>query len=210
MRRDFIRFMPSNQMGATMTNKLVRASAALALAAGLALAVPTAANAYTDPVVAETTGSAGPNGTLGVSIPAGTMAANEAVGLSVTGESALGITTAIVKTAVETNSSLRTQADASGAVAVNLKFPATASGAYSITLVGLESGRSVSLVAGDATGAGTGTGTGGSGSNASGLPATGLDSGSLLGLWVGGGALVLAGGAIAVGTTVRRARNAAA
>lgn len=200
-------------MGATMNNKLVRASAVLALAAGMALAVPTAANAeYPDPAVAETSGGTGPGETLGLTLPAGTMAPGETVGLTITGESALSITTAIVKTAVETNSSLRTQADASGSVAVNLKFPDTAAGAYSITLVGLESGRSVSVVAGDSASAGGSTGgsTGTGGSNAGGLPATGLDSGSLLGLWVGGGALVLAGGAIAVGTTVRRSRQNAA
>jgi len=191
-----------------MKSSFVRFAAAAALATGVALAVPSAALAYTDPVVAETTGSAGPNSTLGISVPAGTMTPNEPVGLSVTGESALGITTAIVKTAIETNSSLRTQADAAGSVNVALKFPATASGAYSITLVGEVSGTAVTVAAGTpAGGAGGGTAPG---SNAGGLPATGMDSGSLLGLWVGGGALVLAGGAIAVGTTVRRGRNATA
>lgn len=45
--------------------------------------------------------------------------------------------------------------------------------------------------------------TGGGGS----LPATGADNSALLGVWVGGGALVLAGGALAVAATVRRNRQ---
>jgi LPXTG-motif cell wall-anchored protein len=39
------------------------------------------------------------------------------------------------------------------------------------------------------------------------LPSTGGDSESLLGIWVGGGALVLAGATVAVAATVRRNRQ---
>jgi LPXTG-motif cell wall-anchored protein len=191
-------------MGATMkNNKLVRFAAALSLAAAATLAVPSVANAYVDPaapVVIQ-------NNTAQISVPSGTFSGNETVGITVTGENASAITTAMVKLAVETNSSLRTQAS-NGAVNVALKFPADASGTYNVTLVGLTSGRSVSRTV--ATAVASGSGSTGTGSTGSGLPATGLDSGSLLGLWVGGGALVLAGGAIAVGATVRRQRNDAA
>ena len=41
------------------------------------------------------------------------------------------------------------------------------------------------------------------------LPSTGGDSDSLLGIWIGGGALVLAGATIAVGASVRRGREKA-
>jgi len=41
------------------------------------------------------------------------------------------------------------------------------------------------------------------------LPATGIDSSSLLGLWVGAGALILVGGTLAIATTVRRNRKQA-
>lgn len=190
-------------MGATMKNKFVRLTAALAIAAGAALAVPTAANAYPDPPTAEVSGLVVPGGVVTLTSPADYFVGNEAVGITITGESANGITLGMLKMAIETNSSLRAQA-VDGDLSVNLRFPTSAAGTYDVTFVGLESGRTLT---GTVTTAAAG---GGSNAGGSGLPATGLDSGSLLGLWVGGGALVLAGGAIAVGTTVRRHRNNAA
>jgi len=66
------------------------------------------------------------------------------------------------------------------------------------TLVSTISAHSAAPVA---VGATTGSGTDRS------LPAAGIDNAMLLGLWVGGGALVLAGGVVAVAAAVRRNRK---
>ncbi len=57
-------------------------------------------------------------------------------------------------------------------------------------------------------GSGSSTGgTSGTGDASGSLPATGMDANSLLGFWVGGGALVLAGATVAVVATARRNRR---
>lgn len=205
--------MPTIQMGATMNNKTVRVAAALALAAGAAFAVPSAAYAdadtgYTDP--GNDSAGIGEDNAATFGFEAGAFTPGGDVAGSVTGENASEVTAAIVKAAIETNSSLRFTAAADGSLNARLVFPENASGTYTLTFTDVATGRSyvrsASVAADGAAGGTGGSGTGGS----TGLPATGLDSGSLLGLWVGGGALVLAGGAIAVGTTVRRARHNAA
>ena len=79
-------------------------------------------------------------------------------------------------------------------------FPSTASGVYNLTAVSEGSaGGTASVTVVPATTSGGGS-----------LPATGIDSSSLLGLWVGGGALILVGGTLAVATTVRRNRKQSA
>ncbi|MDT0117725.1 LPXTG cell wall anchor domain-containing protein [Microbacterium sp. PRF11] len=107
-----------------------------------------------------------------------------------------------------TSTSITKKTDANGAVTFNVTLPDNPSGPYTLAVTGARADGSVGT---DTTVVGSGSGSGSSGStNASGsnsLPATGMDANSLLGFWVGGGALVLAGATVAVATTVRRNRQ---
>ena len=124
----------------------------------------------------------------------GTFSPSEFV--TVTVEGATGADVGFIKFAV--TSAGNTTSSAAGSISVPISFPSNASGTYNIAAVSATS-------AGGAASASIGSAAG-SGSSGS-LPATGIDSSSLLGLWVGGGALVLAGGAVAVATAVRRNRK---
>jgi hypothetical protein len=180
-----------------MKNSL-RITAVAALVAASALALPTAALADTiyppsnacSVVPAVVT----PGATVTFSCTDGTFSPSEFVTVTVQGNT--GADVGFIKFAV--TSSGETTSSATGALSVPIAFPSDASGTYNIAAVSATS-------AGGAASASIGTTTGSTGGSS--LPATGIDSSSLLGLWVGGGALVLAGGAVALTAAVRRNRK---
>lgn len=123
----------------------------------------------------------------------------------------VGVTGANIATAGQrvTAASVVKVADDNGSAAAVVTLPDPQIGTYSLTASGPAASGSEASVGG-------GTSIGG-GSNASGnveagtsLPATGMDANSLLGFWVGGGALVLAGATVAVAATARRNRRSKA
>ncbi|KAA9088958.1 LPXTG cell wall anchor domain-containing protein [Microbacterium radiodurans] len=181
-----------------MKNRLIKAAAASAIAVAAVFAAPAMANAsYVTPV---------PVGGTSVTLAAGGTATiafddfepNEQVTGTLTGENAAAGSVAFVKFAV-TSTSATKAANAAGEVAFTVTLPANASGTYTLTATGAVSGAATPVTIALPAAAGGSTGT---------LPATGGDNAALLGLWIGGGALVLAGGSIAVASTVRRQRNA--
>lgn len=98
----------------------------------------------------------------------------------------------MVRLGISTGSITRTS-DANGALGeVRIVLPSSASGVYNIAAI------SRSSAGGTASASITG---------ADGLPRTGGDSGQLIGVWVGGGALVLAGAVVLVALAVRRRRD---
>ncbi|WP_404431326.1 LPXTG cell wall anchor domain-containing protein [Microbacterium lacus] len=173
----------------------IRISAAVALAAAAILA-PAAAQAVIYPpsgACTVTPATVTPGGTVAFECDDETFGATESVTITV--EGATGATVGFVKFAV--TSSGGATSTASGALApVDIAFPSDASGVYNISAVSETSSGGTSSVS--VTSGSTGGGS---------LPATGADNSALLGVWVGGGALVLAGGALAVAATVRRNRN---
>ncbi|RKT35986.1 LPXTG-motif cell wall-anchored protein [Microbacterium sp. AG1240] len=194
-----------------MKNSFAKAAAVITLAAAATFA-PLAAHAYpTGEEASVSSTTVAPGGTVEFTVADGTFDPGEPVTISLTGENASGASLAVLKTAVETAALGTVPAAADGSISTGIKFPANASGVYTITATSPSVPEGVSVtVSVAAAGAGTG-GSNAGGSNAGGsLPATGMDSGSLLGLWVGGGALVLAGGAVAVGAAVHRQRKHAA
>lgn len=173
----------------------------MALAAIALFAVPTAANANSYPE------EPAPGPSVSVTVPTGTFAANETVNILLSGEDAnfATVSQGIVRAAYVANAPIGSvQSNANGGVSHTITLPSTATGTYTVlhTSASNPGGYSVTLTA---NGVVSGGGTGGGGGSA--LPPTGLDSNSLLGLWVGGGALVLAGGAVAVAAAVRRQRQ---
>jgi LPXTG-motif cell wall-anchored protein len=173
----------------------IRISAAVALAAAAILA-PAAAQAVIYPPsnacsVVPTVIT--PGATVQFNCTNGTFVPGEFVTVTVEGNT--GATVGFVKFAV--TSSGDATSTSTGALDVPIAFPSDASGVYNISAVSeSSSGGTASVTVSTSS-------TGGSGS----LPATGADNSALLGVWVGGGALVLAGGALAVAATVRRNRQ---
>ncbi|BDV29751.1 hypothetical protein [Microbacterium terricola] len=181
-----------------MKNSLKAFAAATLLAAAL-VATPMVANAATDegyPPSSTVNGSVtvAPGGT--VTVPFTGFEPNEGVSFTLTGENASGATLAFVKFAVVTADLGTKDADASGAVSATVTLPSNASGDYTLQATGEVSGAADPVIL--STGVATGE-----------LGATGVDGNALLGLWIGGGALVLAGASIAVAGTVRRQRQRA-
>ena len=172
-----------------MKNRLSTALASAALATTLVFAAPAMAQAYTPSgpdTVSVTISSSG-------TVPVAGFQAGTQVVFTLVGENASGASFAQVKIARESISTTRT-ADSTGAASVYVNLPANASGSYTLSASGARA---------DAAGGGTGSDTNAGPT----LPSTGGDSESLLGIWVGGGALVLAGATIAVAATVRRNRE---
>jgi LPXTG-motif cell wall-anchored protein len=167
------------------------AAAFVVIAALLATASPAAASTIYPPsgacTVSPTTAAA--SETLSFRCEAGTFSASEVVTITVTGNSGADAEIGMVRTAVSTANG-RATSDAQGALAaVRVTLPSDASGTYNIA--------AISATSAGGTAAVTIT-------TDSGLPVTGLDSGSLLSLWIGGGALVLAGVAVVVAVVMRR------
>lgn len=186
-------------MGHTMKTTIIRAVAALSLAAA-ALMAPTAANAYTDPaVIAVTPSVAAPGGVATFTTDRAPFQGDEDIVISVTGGAANSITLASVAT--ETNNSLRSKA-VDGYLKTTVRFPSNAKGVYNFTFTGATSGVVLhSSVTVNQPGSITSPAKGG-------LAVTGFDAGSTTGLWVVGGSLVIGGGAVALGAVARRRRNA--
>lgn len=168
-----------------MKNKLSQAIAASVLAAGLLFAAPAVAQAYTP---------TGPNTTTITITAGGTydfsgFTAGADVTFTLVGENAAGASLAYAKLAVNSSSPVTKTASETGVATVSVTLPSNASGSYELSATGT---RASSEAGGSST-----------------LPSTGGDSDSLLGIWIGGGALVLAGATIAVGASVRRGRQQA-
>jgi hypothetical protein len=134
-----------------------------------------------------------PGGTITFECAAETFSGDETVTITVTGENGAGAAIGMVKFAITTASGTTTS-EADGSLAgVSITLPSGATGTYNIAAV-------------SATSAG-GTAAVTIASEPGGLPTTGLDSGSLTGLLIAGGALVLVGGALAITMGVRRSRR---
>ena len=166
-----------------------------ALAIGMAVVVgaPAAAQASTiyPPVDACSTSSATAQAGQAIefSCTSGTFGASEPITITVTGENGEGATFAVVRFAISTGSTTRTS-DAAGALRpVAITLPQNASGVYNIAAVSPSSAggaASTSIV------------------DADGVPRTGGESGQLLGIWIGGGALVAAGAIVLITLALRR------
>lgn len=186
-----------------MKRSITKAAAIAAIVAGAMFAVPTAASAYTPSPTGEVSSTTvAPGGTFTFFTTASPFDGLEPVSFTLTGENASGASLAFVKFAVETNNLGTVEADADGNVSAQIQLPSNASGTYTVVATSPSNpvGVSSTVTVGSDAGAGSGDGS---------LPATGANSDALLTLWVGGGALLLVGGGIAVASTVRRNKNAA-
>ncbi|WP_405371695.1 MULTISPECIES: hypothetical protein [unclassified Microbacterium] len=181
-----------------MKNKISKAAAVLAIAAAAVFAAPAVASAYTPAPVTGTniTIVAGDNSTVVFN----NFEANENVTFTLTGFNASAGSLALVQASASESISIDKEANADGEAAVEVTLPDNAQGTYTLAADGEVSGASESVTIQVAATGGTGGGA---------LPGTGFDGDALLGLWVGGGVLVLAGASIAVATSVRRARQTA-
>lgn len=184
-----------------MKFKFTKAAAIAAIAAGAMLAVPSAASAatYTPAPSGETSVSVvAPGGTFQFFVEDDAFVPGETVSISITGENAAGASLAFARFAVTTNVLGTTTANATGGVdAVSITLPADATGTYTILATSASNPVGVSATITVAAAAGGDAAD-------DGLAATGLDSAATLTLWVGGGALILVGGGLAVAGAVRR------
>ncbi len=162
------------------------AGAVAAPAASASTIYPPSGSCTTSP----TTTQAG--GTVSFECAAETFSSEEAVTITVTGENGAAAEIGMVRFAITTaTGAAESEADGS-LTAVDITLPSDATGTYNVA--------AVSATSAGGTAAITVTG-------ADGLPSTGLDSGTTLGLWIGGGALLVAGAALAIAAGVRRSRN---
>ncbi|WAC68495.1 LPXTG cell wall anchor domain-containing protein [Microbacterium sp. SL75] len=166
-----------------MKLSLKKAGVSAALAGALLFAAPAVAQAYVPTAPGTQTVTINNSGPVTFNVAPGATVNFVLVGYNA---NQAGLATANLPVS---SKSITKVADASGSATVAVTLPADRRGTY--TLSATPTG-----------GAAGGTNAGGS----TGLPATGFDANSMLGIWVGGGALVLAGGTIAVATTVRRNR----
>ncbi|WP_413354330.1 hypothetical protein [Microbacterium sp. 1P06AB] len=186
-----------------MKHKISKATAALAVAIAAVFAAPAVASAYTpDPVVVDSPSALAP-GEAGT-VTFDDFAPGETVEFTLTGFNASGATLALVAFSAQDSQTITKDANAEGEAAVTVTLPSNARGTYTLAAVGQDSGTSASTTIAVAA-----AGPGDDGSDpGTALPNAGFDGDALLGLWVGGGVLVLAGASIAVATSVRRARRA--
>lgn len=116
--------------------------------------------------------------------------------------------------AAVTSASVTKFADASGSAAAVITLPQPQIGSYLLTAAGTAAdgtpSTSTTVVGGGSSTGGTSTSAGGTTDASGSLAVTGMDANSLLGFWVGGGALVLAGATVAVAATARRNRRSKA
>ncbi|MEV7767977.1 hypothetical protein [Microbacterium sp. NPDC086615] len=169
-----------------MKRRLTTAVASASVAAALLLAAPVAAQAYvpTSPdTVTVTVTSNGP-------VPVPGFQPGAEVTFTLVGRGVTGANIATASLPV-TSASVTKTADASGSATAVVTLPANPSGSYTLAATGARA---------DSNGGGSNGGS----SNA--LPATGVNGESLMGIYIGGGALVLAGATVAVAAKVRRNR----
>lgn len=154
-----------------------KAAAALTIAAAATFA-PVAAQAVTYPpanAAAVSSPTVAPGGVVTFSVIPGVFVPGEPVTITLTGENASGGSLAFAKAVYETARLGTVPAAADGSLSQGVRLPANATGTYIITATSPSVPAGVSAtVTIAAAGGGTGPGAG--------LPATGLDSGSLLGL----------------------------
>lgn len=189
----------------TMKHKISKAAAALAVAIAAVFAAPAVASAYTPTPAGPETITITPGGTVPVQFTG--FEPGEQVTFTLTGEGVGPDNLAFVSFAV-TSTSVTKDASEDGAATATVTLPDDATGTYTLAAVGSESGAAEPVTIALAAPAG---GDGGTDDGSAGGPAlgdTGFDGDALLGLWVGGGVLVLAGASIAVATSVRRTRRA--
>lgn len=177
--------------------------AAIVLALAALIATPAAANAagYVPTGGISISGDAVPGGVVVVTFSDGSFLPDEPVDVSVTGAGAVTLG-ALPTTTVDK----RYTASSTGSLVVRVTLPQGASGTYTLTARGLDSGRTYTatftVVPSAAAGA---AGTSGGKGN---LAFTGGTVSSLA-LWAAGGALLVGGGVLATRTAVRRQRAAA-
>lgn len=173
-----------------MSRRFSRALGLLALSTALVLAPSLPAAAYA-PVGAVTVSATtlDPGGSVRLSVRNGTFTPGETLTVTVRGENASDVSFALVRAGVQTATHTTPANTAGGLDPLGLTFPANASGTYTIAAFSASSS------------GGTATVTVGA------LSATGLDSQSLTGLWVGGSALVAAGVIVLVSVLVVRHRR---
>ncbi|MFE5407292.1 LPXTG cell wall anchor domain-containing protein [Microbacterium sp. NPDC056569] len=175
---------------------LPRAAFAATLAVAAILAVPQAASASTiyppSGSCTTTPATTQAGGTVSFECAAETFSPDETVTITVTGENGTAARIGMVKFAITTASTTAPSSADGSLAAIDITLPSNATGTYNIA--------AVSSTSAGGTAAVTITG-------ADGLPATGLDQGQTIGLWIGGGALLLAGAALAVVAAVRRSRD---
>ncbi|MCT9819064.1 LPXTG cell wall anchor domain-containing protein [Microbacterium sp. W1N] len=169
---------------------------ASALIAAAVLGAPVAAQASSiyppSDACAVTPATSTPSGVLTFSCDDGTFSANEAVKVTITGESGDDVAWGMVKFAIATGST-DTTSGANGELApLRITLPANATGVYNIAAVSATS-------AGGAASATVSTG-------GSGLPSTGGDA-TAVAIWTGAGLLAVAAGAVTVAAVRRRARH---
>lgn len=170
--------------------------AAVVIAVAAIVAAPAAANAYTpDEPAVVVNGNIVAGGTI--TLGAVSFDFNTTITFTITGENAASATQAAVKTVVNTSPAFTTTTNGSGAASVGVRLPANASGTYTVAVTGLKNGATVTETSQLVVSTGGATG---------GLPATGVDSASLMGVWIGGGVLLLGGLAVTV-FAVRRQRQ---
>ena len=170
--------------------------AAIAIAVAALIAAPAAAHAYT-PGTPDTTVSGTPTPGAPLTLNALSFDANQIVTFRIEGVNGAGIT--LAATAISSSPEFPATTDGSGNASVQVRLPSNASGTYTAYVTGPKNGEVVTetttfTVGLPATGGG------------SGLPATGVDSASLMGVWIGGGVLLLGGLAVTV-FAVRRQRQ---
>ncbi|MFK4807819.1 LPXTG cell wall anchor domain-containing protein [Microbacterium sp. ZW CA_36] len=179
-----------------MPRFLPQAALVATLALGAVIAVPTAASASTiyppSGSCTTTPATAQAGGTIVFACAAETFSSDETVTITVTGENGAGASIGMVRFAITTASDTTSSAEDGSLAPIDIALPSNATGTYNIA--------AVSSTSAGGTAAVTITG-------ADGLPATGLDQGQTIGLWIGGGALLLAGAALAVVAAVRRSRD---
>ncbi|WZH38925.1 MAG: hypothetical protein PIR02_09685 [Microbacterium enclense] len=172
-----------------MKHTLTKAAASLAAAGALLFAAPAVAQAYIpdDPntITVQVTG----NG----SVPFQGFQPGASVTFTLVGRGITGSNIATANLPV-TAASVTKTADSSGSATAVVTLPANPSGTYTLAATGARA---------DSNGGG-GSNNNGGGNNA--LPQTGVNGESLIGIYVGGGALVLAGATVAVAAKVRRNR----
>lgn len=171
--------------------------AAVVIAAAAIIAAPAAASAYTPsgPTAGiSASGSFAPGGTI--TLVAGGYAPGTQVSFTVTGENGAAITLAMVKFASSTSPVFGPYAANSSGVATSpgIVLPSNAAGTYTVTAT-------ASGYAAQTTQFTVGSSAGGGG-----LPNTGFDAGSMLGVWIGGGVLLL-GGVLVTVFAARRERQ---
>ncbi|MCK6079070.1 hypothetical protein KZX37_00385 [Microbacterium sp. EYE_5] len=187
-----------------MKNKISKAAAALVVAAAAVFAAPAVASAD---VADGYTPSAPGDGTVTIApgesgtFPFSGFEPNETVTFTLTGAGVTDDSLAFVALSASTDSTTEVKdANDEGVASATVTLPDNASGTYTLSAEGETSGAADDVTI-------TVAATGGAGGG--GLPSTGFEGDALLGLWVGGGLLVLAGASIAVATSVRRTRQSA-